>query len=171
MPAFSAPHLTVVSKPCSRHHYHSHVIRTNNMEGGVQRRVLLEACRPCPDPEAVKHICVIGSASPAAVRRHGHTGTCHFDCLASQPLCPMWCRNPGLGFSRGGSQTLSCCAALGKSLHLSGPQSSQLKHGGDEVRPGLALSFSNQALLCLGIKPGDACRPYLRPSTFFQVKL
>ena len=37
------------------------------------------------------------------------------------------------------SWTWSCCAALGKSLYLSGPQSSPLKHSRHEVRPGLAL--------------------------------
>ena len=67
----------------------------------------------------------------------------------------MWCRNPGLGFSRCGSETLPCCAALGKSLHLSEPPPSPLKHGRSEVRSGLALSFSNSALLCLGIKLED----------------
>lgn len=66
----------------------------------------------------------------------------------------MWCRNPGLGFSSCGSETLPCCAALGKSLHLSGPPPSPLKHGRREVRSGLALSFSNSTLLRFGIKLG-----------------
>lgn len=77
-------------------------------------------------------------------------------CLCPQLLCQRGCGNSGLGHYRCGAHTLPCYAALGKSCHLSGPP---LKHGWSEVRPGLALSFSNSALLHLGIKLGDTCGP------------